>query len=176
MQNQYPLHLQTCTTSPRKPLLCTTIGVYHCDKHKHKVYVPAHAKTLSNYSGFHIHEVTPSVSRSGELGVHTDFLPSPFFFKYLHSACTHLVILLIHVTMAPDHTDWGMSEIICGSVFFDQTLHIAPILSGCNCHRTARMVTVFKHHSVELEFFVPIVNCRSWWRLVPTAFWQFLEA
>ena len=33
------------------------------------------------------------------------------FFKVTPLACTHLVILSNNVTMVPDHTDWGISEI-----------------------------------------------------------------
>ena len=43
-------------------------------------------------------------------GACMDLLPSPVFQSNPPSACMRLVILSNHVTMAPDHVDWGMPK------------------------------------------------------------------
>ena len=64
----------------------------------------------------------------------------------------------------------------CNSwVLFDQTLHLGHVLFCSNGHRLATTVTVVKRRSAELKFLVPLVKCRSWWRMVPKAVWQTLE-
>ena len=61
-------------------------------------------------------------------------------------------------------------------ICLDQTLHLGHALFNSNDHRMATMVNVFKCGSAKLKFFVPVVNCRSWCRLVSKVVWQTLEA
>ena len=69
-----------------------------------------------------------------------------------------------------------LSHFLYSWVFFDQTLHLGHILLGSNGHKLATTATVFKRRSDELKFLVPLVNCRSRWRMVPKAVLQTLQA
>ena len=61
-------------------------------------------------------------------------------------------------------------------VFFDQARHFDHVVRSQRSQE-ATTVTIFKHDwTCELKSCVPVVNCKSGWRLVPKIVWQTLEA